>query len=131
VFKINRKKKGFAAQTRTRVATMDAGTTSMATKLEKTTGRVAVIPLIVMIMEETNRMVVIGVIMTAVVDEGGHALPDMDVMTMTIIVEGAQVRLEDLDMEVSLSFREGDMVPTYPMFRSSFNKTSTANSLTG
>lgn len=110
---------------------MDAGTTSMATKLEKTTGRVAVIPLIVMIMEGTNRMVVIGVIMTAVVDEGGHALPDMDVMTMTIIVEGAQVRLEDLDMEVSLSFREGDMVPTSLMFRSSFNKTSTANSLTG
>ena len=110
---------------------MDAGTTGMATKLEMTTGPVAVIPPIVMIMEGKSRMVVIGLIMTAVVDEGDHGLPDMDVKTMTIIVEGAQVRLEDLDMEVSLSFREGDMVPTSPMFRSSFNKTSTANLLTG
>lgn len=110
---------------------MDAGTTGMATKLEMTTGRVAVIPPIVMTMEGKSRMVVIGLIMTAVVDEVDHGLLDMDVMTMTFIVEGAQARLEDLDMEVSLSFREGDMVPTSPMFRSSFNKTSTANLLTG
>jgi hypothetical protein len=110
---------------------MGVGTTDMVTKLVTTTDRVVAIPLTVMITEEKSRMVVIGAIMTATVDVGDRVPPGMVVTTMTITVEGVQAPLEDLDMEVSLSFREGDMVPTSLMFRLSSSKTSIANLSTG
>lgn len=110
---------------------MDAGTSDMVIKPVMITDLVAAIPLIVMNTEEMSRTVVIGAFMMAAADVGVRAPPGIVVMTMTITVEGAQAHLEDLDMEVNLSYREGDMVPMSLMFRSSSNKKSIANLSTG